>query len=92
MKKSELEHNCCKMMDLPSDDEMTALDAMRGIKEKVRTLKKQLSEAGRPDGDKRSALESEMKKLKAEWKQWEQKRKEAERVRMIVLGHEKDTL
>ncbi|MFC1822358.1 hypothetical protein ACFL9T_06595 [Thermodesulfobacteriota bacterium] len=96
MKKTDQEDNCCKMMELPSDDEVKALDAMRSIKEKVRYLKKQLSgmnvASGESDSEKRSLLEREMKKLKTEWNDWEQKRKEAERVRMIVLGHEEGPL
>ena len=96
MEKPEQEKNCCKMMDLPSDDELTALNAMRSIKEKVRRLKKQLLEVDRMEeqsnSEQRSALEMEIGDLKAEWNNWEQKRKEAERVRMIILGHEEGSL
>ena len=92
MEKAEQEKTCCKMMELPSDDELTALNAMRSIKEKVRDIKKQLSEADvvkeESDSKKGSTLEKEMTRLKAEWDLWEQKRKEAERARMIALGHE----
>jgi hypothetical protein len=35
------------------------------------------------------ALEEQMEELKAEWNEWEEKRKKAAKERMILLGHEK---
>jgi len=34
-------------------------------------------------------LESELFELRAQWDEWEKKRKEAARRRMMMLGHEK---
>lgn len=84
--------SCCKKMEVPSEDEVVALNAMRAIKERVRDLKKRLSEisSSRKGKDKAEALELEekMEKLKGEWNEWEEKRKKAAKVRMILLGHE----
>ena len=84
----------CKGVEVPTGDELTALNAMRTIKDRVRVLKKKLSETASPDGDesneKTSAMEKELARLKAEWQEWEGKREEAARVRMILLGHEEN--
>ena len=74
----------CKGGELPTEDEMVALNAMRAIKDRVRDLKKRIA------GGLGSVpeLEREMTQLKAEWNEWEKKRKEAARERMIILGHE----
>ena len=78
---------CCKPMDIPTDDEVKALNALKSIKEKVRDLKKKLAEM--PDGsDEKNAIENRLEQLKHEWEEWEEKRKEATRIRMILLGHE----
>lgn len=83
----------CKGVEVPTGDEVAALNAMRTIKDRVRALKKELSESSSPDGDesdeKTSELQKELSRLKAEWREWERKREEAARVRMILLGHEK---
>jgi len=85
--------SCCKKMEVPSEDEVVALNAMRAIKERVRDLKTRLSEVSSSNRDEDKgealALEQEMEKLKAEWNEWEEKRKNAAKERMIILGHEK---
>lgn len=90
---SEEVDSCCKKMEVPSEDEVAALNAMRAIKERVRDLKTRLSEisSSNRDVDKSEALalEQKMEKLKAEWNEWEEKRKKAAKERMIFLGHEK---
>jgi phage-related minor tail protein len=89
---SEEVDSCCKKMEVPSEDEVAALNAMRAIKERVRDLKTRLSEISSSyrDVDKSEALalEQKMEKLKAEWNEWEGKRKKAAKERMILLGHE----
>jgi predicted RNase H-like nuclease (RuvC/YqgF family) len=81
----------CQKVEVPSDDELRALNAMRGIKEKVRGLEKKISRVGASTGredDEIEHLESELERLKKEWQGWEEKRKQAARQRMILLGHE----
>ena len=82
----------CKGLDLPTDDEVEALDAMRALKFRVRGIKKKISKIsqGREEGetDSLSVLEAELATLKEEWNRWEEKRKNAARERMILLGHE----
>ena len=83
---------CCKRPEVPSEEEMVALNAMRSIKERVRDLKKRLSEvsSSQKEGDVQEELELEQKMdaLKAQWNEWEEKRQRAARERMILLGHE----
>jgi len=83
---------CCKKMEVPSEDEVVALNAMRSIKERVRDLKMRLSEisSSEKEEDKAEALElkKKMQALKAKWNAWEEKRKKAAKERMILLGHE----
>ncbi|MGD9077489.1 MAG: hypothetical protein PVJ69_19880 [Desulfobacteraceae bacterium] len=85
--------SCCKKLEVPSEDEVMALNAMRAIKERVRELKKRLSEISslQKDEDEEEVLELEKKieDLKAQWNEWEEKRKKAAKERMILLGHEK---
>lgn len=85
--------NCvegCHKVEVPSDDEVVALDAMRTIKDRVREIKRDISDLSdiEKDGSMKRELENEMIRLKAEWKEWEKKREKAARVRMILLGHE----
>jgi len=82
----------CKKVEVPTQDEVDALNAMRALKERVRGLKKRVSEislsqAGR-DVEERTRLEQEILRLKSEWDALEQRRKEAARERMVLLGHE----
>jgi hypothetical protein len=90
---SEEVDSCCKKTEVPSEDEVVALNAMRAIKERVRQLKTRLSEMSSSNRDEEKgealALEEQMEELKAEWNEWEKKRKKAAKERMILLGHEK---
>jgi len=96
MNKKENINNCdskgCKPIEVPTEDELIALNAMRTIKDRSKRIKKRLYEISSPDGDgpieKVLELEKEMAQLKAEWREWEEKRKDAARERMILLGHE----
>jgi len=84
--------SCCKKMEVPSEEEVAALKAMKAIKERVRDLKKRLSKisSSHKGEDQAEALELEkkMQALKAQWNDWEEKRKKAAKERMILLGHE----
>ena len=82
----------CKKIDVPTDEEVCALNELRCIKERVRKLKKKISDlsAGLVAGTREDLmnLEKEMADLKQEWLSWEDKRQQAARERMIILGHE----
>jgi hypothetical protein len=89
--KSVCVHSC-KKIDVPTDEEVCALDELRSIKERVRELKKKISDlsAGLVAGtrDDLMILERQMEDLKEEWLSWEEKRQQAAKERMIILGHE----
>jgi len=95
-KKENINNECdsknCKPIEVPTEDELVALNAMRTIKDRSKEVKKRLSEISFIDGgenaEKILELEREMEQLKAEWREWERKRKDATRERMILLGHE----
>ena len=82
----------CKKIDVPTEEEVCALNELRCIKERVRGPKKKISDlsAGLVAGtrDDLLVLEKEMADLKEEWLAWEEKRQQAARERMIILGHE----
>ena len=82
----------CQPVQVPTEDECMALDALRAIKDNVRALKKKLSGISSRGEDKdtgeRMALEKELAQLKTEWNEWEEKRRKAATERMILLGHE----
>ena len=83
----------CGKVDVPTDEEVAALRAMRRIKDRVRYVKGRLSafssDSDAERGGEKETLEREMEKLKGEWKAWEEARKKAARDRMVLLGHEK---
>ena len=86
--------SCPGKIDVPTEKEREALMAMKGIKDRVRVLKKRISDL-EGSKDQKSAEEIvEMKRqlsiLKEEWEDWEGKRKKAARERMILLGHEEE--
>jgi hypothetical protein len=89
--KSACAHSC-KKLDVPTDDEVCALNELRCIKERVRELKKRISDlsAGLVAGtrDDLMMLEEQMEDLKEEWLSWEERRQQAAKERMIILGHE----
>jgi hypothetical protein len=82
----------CKKIEVPTDEEVCALNELRCIKEEVRDLKKRISDlsAGLVAGtrDDLMILERQMEDLKEEWLSWEEKRQQAAKERMIILGHE----
>ena len=84
--------NSCKKIDVPTEEEVNALNELRCIKERVRELKKKISDlsAGLVAGtrDDLVDLEKEMADLKEEWLSWEEKRQQSAKERMIILGHE----
>jgi len=94
MEKFALFENGCKGIEVPTDDEVEALKAMKTIKIQVREIKQKISETSsdKKGGDVStlSRLERDLEKLKKKWIQWEEKRKKAARERMIRLGHEEE--
>ena len=83
----------CKKIDVPTDEEVNALNQLRSIKERLRKTRKQISDlgAGLVEGGTREdlmLLENQMADLKEEWLAWEEKRQQAARERMLILGHE----
>ena len=78
----------CKQVQVPTEDEVEALNAMREVKERVRSIKGQISKLSAPEMEERSGLEKEMAQLKSKWDRLEERRNEAARVRMVLLGHE----
>ena len=92
-KKLDL-HACnipCQGVQVPTEDELAALDAMRAIKFRGTQVKKNLSEvsSSQREEDRQAtlALQKELEQLRREWKRWEKKRQEATKQRMILLGH-----
>jgi hypothetical protein len=83
---------CPGKIEVPTAEETEALTAMKAIKARVRDLKKRL--AGLADFKRDAAseeildLQAELASLKAQWNQWEEKRRTAANERMILLGHE----
>lgn len=92
MGKSTTFQKNCKGVNVPSDNEVEALAAMKALKLKVREIKKRISLSSTTDKESPSttisALEKELKQLKREWDHWEEKRRRAAKERMILLGHE----
>ncbi len=82
----------CKQVEVPTEDEVEALNAMREVKERVRSIKERISKLSDSrdalDMEERSRLEKEMVRLKSEWVNLEKRRNEAARERMVLLGHE----
>ena len=85
----QCDQRSCKPIEIPTDDEVKALNALRDIKDRVRSLKNLMIEKDNNSGygEGKEKLESELLKLKTEWKEWEKKREYAARERMIALGH-----
>jgi hypothetical protein len=82
----------CRKIEVPTDEELKALNALRAIKTQVRDLKSRIydltEDHGHEKGQEIKTLENQLASLKEEWIAWEGKRKEAARIRMIMLGHE----
>ncbi len=88
--------NECKItskgIEVPTEDELVALNAMKSIKARVRDLKMRLVEISASGRDEKAGeilkLEKEMAQLRDEWHEWEVNKEKAARERMILLGHE----
>ena len=82
----------CGRVDVPTQNEISALQGMRRIKERVRDLRSRLSafSSGRvaEKPGERETFEDEMQRLKSEWEALEEERKKAAHDRMVLLGHE----
>lgn len=81
---------CPGAVKIPTDKEKEALDKLRGIKAKVRELKDRLAglESEGAGDDEILAINRLLEELRLQWDQWQAKREEAARERMILLGHE----
>ena len=80
----------CKPVEIPTEDEREALDALRTIKDRVREIKKRLADlrnGENEESEENEKFDKELQALRAEWKKWEIKRDQAARERMIRLGH-----
>ncbi|RJR32510.1 MAG: hypothetical protein C4576_29895 [Desulfobacteraceae bacterium] len=84
--------NHCRQIEVPTEEEVVALNAMRAIKQEVRILKDRLrglsAEQGPQWVSERIALQKSLDRFKMEWNDWEKKRKVAAKRRMVLLGHE----
>ena len=82
----------CRKLEVPSEEELCALNAMRSIKERVRDIRSRLSEISSGSGaekpGEKETLHQDLEKLKSEWETWERERKKAAHERMVQLGHE----
>jgi hypothetical protein len=84
--------NMCGEIQVPTEDELNALNAMRSLRQKARLLKLQLdrlerNEAGKEELEK-DRVRLELDRLRREWLEWECRRQRASNERMILLGHE----
>ena len=73
----------CGPVEVPTEKEKEALDALRRIKRRVREIKAELE-----SGEEKEPLEKELASLREAWKAWQERREAAERERMVMLGHE----
>ncbi len=88
-KDSEMEgvgRRACGPVSIPTDEEKEALDRLRAVKARVQEIKASLE--GVSDGPEKAALEGELERLRGEWDRWQERREQAARNRMIMLGHE----
>jgi hypothetical protein len=84
--------NHCKGVEVPTEEEVVALNAMREIRNEAKVLKAQIeSLRKRTDGEadeELAAAEIAVERLRMQWQECQQRRKKAARERMILLGHE----
>jgi len=73
----------CGPVEVPTEKEKEALDALRGIKLRVREIK-----AGLEAAEEKEPLERELDSLREAWETWRRRRDAAARERMVMLGHE----
>ena len=92
MEKLTPSEKICKGIDVPTDNEVEALSAMKALKLRVREIKKKISDISltSKQGKNESLLilEKDLMRLKKEWDRWDKKRRRAARRRMVLLGHE----
>jgi hypothetical protein len=84
--------NHCRRIQVPTEEELAALNAMRAIRGEAKLLKERLKtlsdEKSTDSFPERIALQEKMDRFKVEWNGWEEKRKAAAKRRMVLLGHE----
>jgi hypothetical protein len=84
--------SACRQIEVPTEDELVALNAMRSIKEKAKALKEKMdqveSKEAADGGSERARIRQEMDRLRKEWQEWEKRKDRAASQRMILLGHE----
>jgi septal ring factor EnvC (AmiA/AmiB activator) len=85
----------CREVEVPIELELKALNALRAIKSRVREIKKEIANVtekrGRDKDEEIRSLHEQLATLKQDWNRWDEKRKEAAKIRMIMLGHEEPT-
>ena len=83
----------CQGVQVPTEEELTALDAMRVIKREVKVLKERIRRLSTSEDEssreERAEMESRVDRFRREWQEWEEKRRDAAARRMVLLGHEK---
>lgn len=77
----------CGGVQIPTDEELIALGAMRAIKREVTILKARMRQLP-GDAASLAALEREVARFKTEWREWDERRRAAAHKRMVLLGHE----
>jgi hypothetical protein len=92
MEKLTPSEKICKGIDVPTDNEVEALSAMKALKIRVREIKKKISGISltnkKGKNESLLALEKDLMRIKEEWDRWDKKRSKAARERMVLLGHE----
>jgi hypothetical protein len=95
--RSEEKERCgcrslCGGIQVPTDAERVALNAMRSIRDQARALREKMArfETGgsAEEESERVRMRQEIDRLRREWQEWEKKRERASKERMILLGHE----
>ncbi|MEW6665559.1 MAG: hypothetical protein AB1512_10130 [Thermodesulfobacteriota bacterium] len=84
--------NLCREVEIPSDDELVALNAMRSIREKAKALREEMDRLQKTEpaqaGPERIRMQRQLDLLKQEWQEWEKKKNIAAKEKMVLLGHE----
>lgn len=83
---------CPGKIEIPTPKEQEALEAMRAIKNEGKALELRIAalQAERPEGWEGVLEDLQQRRdvLRTAWKDWEARREEAARERMVLLGHE----
>ena len=84
--QSDLERDApsCSPKIYVSNEEAALLTEMRRLRERSKELKKEMRGA---DSERRSSLESEIEKMRAQWKVLSDQRERAFIRKMVMLGH-----